>query len=370
MAIDTEREDVDQLKINPDEWWEDKPGWAKVLAAIFVLAAGPGAGLSGRENPALKAINGSIEQNIALQREQIQMRREGLRDKENELERLTKIYGSPEAAEAELRDRSRLLIQRFGEKRMLDAEAQDAAMAFRQQLSVWDDERLAGQQQLQAALAEGVRQDYLRGVVASQAPIAGALEQPEVEKLGGEIARQQLKPKGPAGPAAPKDESLRALAKDLEAAGIGESEGKLGAVEDLISELPGAELPTHSTRNIISRGTRDVLDTVAGQGTGQAVFDSDAERAAVRKVERIKGDLRHELSGAAVNESEMKLLEQQLDQINTATGLREFAGDLKRRIKRREAGIYAGHDPEAVLEYRRRKRALGLAQRPKSLQAE
>lgn len=370
MAIDREREEVKALKVDPGKWWADQPGWAQVLAGIAILAGGVNAGIKGGENEALKAINGAIDRNIQTQREQIALRREGLRDQENELERLTRIYGTPEAAEAELRDRSRLLVQSIGQKTLVDAGAQDAAFALQQQLSAWDDERVAGQQQLAAALADGVRQDMLRAEVASAAPIAGLLEQPEVEKLGGEMARQDLKPKGTGGGPV-KDDALRAIATDIEKAGLGESEGKLGAVEDLISELPGdGELPTYSTRNIASKAVRDIADKVAGTGSGAELMDTDAERSAVAKVEQIKGELRHELSGAAVNDSEMKLLEAQLDRINTAVGLKSFAGDLRRRIQRRKAGILAGHDPAAVQEYYRRKKAYNVAGRPSSFRAE
>jgi hypothetical protein len=289
MAIDKEREDVAQLKVNPDQWWEDKSGFAQVLAGIAIIAGGVNAGMNGGENQALRAINAAIDQNIQVQREQIGMRREGLRDKENELERLTKLYGSPEAAEAELRDRSRMLVQAIGQKTASDAGAQDAAFNLQQQLAGWNDERVAGQDQLRAALADGVRQDYLRGAVSQVAPIAEALEQPEVEKLGGEIARQQIKPKG--GPGAPvrdlsrvvimPDGSRRWARTDAQAKEQQDTVASNAAVAELAQEIrdiraqPEDRMPLSAKREAI-RTASGKLFLAIKKGEGLGTLDKGA----------------------------------------------------------------------------------------------
>lgn len=160
-GIDKERADVDNLKVNPRQYIESQPGWARVLSAISILAGGAQGGLnrSGR-NPALEALNQEVERNIDAQKNNIALRRQGLASRENELERLTKIYGSPEAAEAELRDRQRSLIQNYAVQQALESGGADAADNLRSQFADWDTERAKTRLGLKEALAGKVEETH------------------------------------------------------------------------------------------------------------------------------------------------------------------------------------------------------------------
>lgn len=340
-AIDAERQAVEQLQIRPRDLFHGKDTFTTALSAITMLAGAIGQAYKGGPNLAEQALDKAIDNEIADQKEARDRRMQGLRGKETELERLTNLYGSPELAEQEFRIRAHTLIQRKAEKDALDAGATDAVANLQARWAARNQEFEQQKLQMRAQLGDQVSQQerFSSGLVGTGRP-------------------------------KPKEQDVHQYGSDLEKAGIGESEGKLGAVQDLISGLPEGELPTVGTRNILSRGARSAIDTVAGSGSAAGLLDSEAERRSVAGVERIMGELRHELSGAAVNAQEQELLNRQLDQINTREGLQQFAGDLQRRIARRKAGIRAQNAPEAVQEYEGRKRVYDLPRRSGALRGE
>ena len=74
-----------------------------------------------------------------------------------------KIYGSPQAAASELRDRKRQYLQNFAQKRALDAGNAGAADALKMQFAQWDQEAL-----------EKARSDLARFRGSLVGPVIGA----------------------------------------------------------------------------------------------------------------------------------------------------------------------------------------------------
>jgi hypothetical protein len=122
-TIDKERDAVDKLEVDPDKVFSDNGGtFAKVLAGLSILAGGALQGVNRMgSNPGLDAINQAIDRNIADQKEKIARRRQGVADKETELERLMTIYGNPEIAERELRSRQMALVNAYAKRATQDS---------------------------------------------------------------------------------------------------------------------------------------------------------------------------------------------------------------------------------------------------------
>lgn len=125
-AIDTERKEIENLKIPPRDIFHDKGDLASALSVMLVLAGAVGQAYAGGDNLAERALEEKIDNEIARQRELRANRVEGLKGKETELERLEKIYGTKEAAEAEFRLRAHTVLQKQAEKDAADAGATDA----------------------------------------------------------------------------------------------------------------------------------------------------------------------------------------------------------------------------------------------------
>jgi hypothetical protein len=321
------------------EYWNDRGSLAR-LGAIFTAAVGGYLqGLTGASrNSGLDQINELVSFDLAKQQDAWERGRDRRDSAKNEYAQAIELYGTPEAA----------------------------ALDFQMR-------RYAAAERLLAARAEKVgTEEYKQqaGQLVQELRTARAQKRMELEQLekGRFLQENWLNVPDQYVGGAPKakEEQVSMLADRMEKAGLGEKEEQLGAVADLISELPEGELPTEETRHLGSRITRWAADKIGGQGSGRALLDSPAERRAVAKVEQIKGKLRHELSGAAVSPQEQERLDAQLDQINTREGLERFRTDLQRKMERRKAGIRAGVAPEAVLEYERRRGAYNLPERPRS----
>lgn len=120
--IEDGRREVDEMEVDPDQLFGDGITFPKIMAGISIIAGGVLQGLKGLDkNPGLEAINQAVERNIAMQKERIARKRQGVADKETELERLMKIYGNPEIAERELRERQLGLAEAWAKRTMMDA---------------------------------------------------------------------------------------------------------------------------------------------------------------------------------------------------------------------------------------------------------
>jgi hypothetical protein len=122
-VIDRERGEVDKLEVDPDKLFSDDGGtFVKVLAGLSILAGGALQGFKGMaQNPGLEAINQAIDRNVQNQKEKLARGRQGVSDKETELERLMAIYGNPEIAERELRQRQLSLVNAYAKRATQDS---------------------------------------------------------------------------------------------------------------------------------------------------------------------------------------------------------------------------------------------------------
>lgn len=342
--INAERAKVESLEQAPHSYWAGQNTFAKIAAFIGAGLGGALQGLKGGDNQFLTRLDRIIADDKAERAAKLQARRRGFTVRQDRLDKFAEKYG-PEVADREIEARQRLLVASMMRKHAADTGSQALMMKM------------------------GAQAD------AIEAKAREAMARVDVE-LGDKIVEQiqNIPDRYVGGGPVAKEGDVHQYGRDLEAAGLGESEGEIGEIRDLIGALPGEddeELPTIETRNIVSRGIRSAADTVAGRGAGSTVMmDSPEERKAVASVERIKGRIRHKLSGAAVSPQEQAKLEDQLDRINTRGGLTNFVSELERKTERRKAGVRAGIRPEAVQTYEERKRAYDLPSRPKGLQGE
>lgn len=344
-TLQQEQKVADNLEVDQDRYFTKMGTGGRILAAIGMIASGLTAGLQGGPNQAMEFLHRAYREDIEDQKQRIDARRRGAALRITQLEKTAEaLHGDMALAEREV-------------------EANHQAYAA-------------------ALIKKYVSQAGVKNVDPQLLALGAQLNQEAAEKrlqnaaqFGQKVAEQyQWMPDRYVGGApAAKESDVHQYGRDLEAAGIGEKEGELGEVRDLIDKVPlkdDEQLPTMETRNVLSRKVRQGIDYVAGEGTATGIMDSDQERSAVAGVERIKGKLRHALSGAAVSPQEQEMLDRQMDRINTKAGLREFAQNAERLIARRKAGIRAGITPEAVQTYEGRKRAYDLPRRPAGIRGE
>lgn len=142
--IDAERAEVDKLEVDPDRIFSGDFGtFARIVAGISILAGGLLMGLQGRPtNPGLDAVNNAIDRDVAKQKEKIARRRQGIADQETELERLMSIYGNPEIAERELRERQMSLVSAYAKRATMNSP-EDVRINVANALAEYDSQRLA-----------------------------------------------------------------------------------------------------------------------------------------------------------------------------------------------------------------------------------
>jgi hypothetical protein len=158
--IDKERKAIESLEIKPDTLF-DREDWAKVIGAIVSIVGSFAHGASGSKGPSpLDRLREAQDRSVDLQVRRRDMRRQNLVARETELERIEKHYGDPRAAEAELRDRQRALIQAYGEKMLVDAGATDAADKLRMKFAMWDEERAQGRLEREQQLGDKVVEQW------------------------------------------------------------------------------------------------------------------------------------------------------------------------------------------------------------------
>lgn len=340
--IDAEREKVAALEQDPHNYWASKSTGTKVLSFIAAVVAGAASGYNGRPNEVLARLDRLIAEDMAEHKGRIAARKSGAKLKQDELDKLMERE-DPDIAEREVEARK---------------YARTAAMLEKFGLDTGNPAVIAQNR----ALAAQIRQAAAEKWTAIDAD------------RGDRITEQwQYRPGQYAGGGAPaaKESDVHQYAADLEKAGLGDAEGRLGELNDLIQAIPeGGEIPTFDTRNILSRGTRNVLDKIGGQGTGAKALDSPAERQAAAKLNAWQAAARNEISGASLTEGEKADFARSVDGVTTREGAQAIQEALQRKIHRRKAGIRAGIKPEAVEVYEGRKQYYDLPRRPSSTRAE
>jgi hypothetical protein len=307
------------------------------------LPARINAGLRGGPNQAAEFIHRAIQDDIDDQKQRIALRRQGIATRQTQLDKTAALlHGDMDLAEKQVEANHQALTAALIKKYAAETGAKNVSpqlLAFGAQL---DQDAAEKRLQNAAQFGDKVAEQY-----------------------------QWIPDRYVGGAPTAKESDVRDVAKDLAANGVVDLEAKAGALKDLLDQLPSdGDVPTPDTRNVVSRGIRQAADYVGGTGSGSALLDSPEQRTAAAKLARVKGAIRHELSGAAVNAQEAKAIDDQLDQINTPEGLRSFTQEKMRDLARRRAATVAGDKPEAVQVYNSRKRAYGLPERPGGLRSE
>jgi hypothetical protein len=339
--IQDERAQIDEMKVDPDRIFSGDGGtWARILAGISILAGGILMGLQGRQsNPGLDAIHQAIDRDIRNQKEKIAARREGVAGQETELERLMTIYGNPEMAERELRNRQLAIVSAYAKRATMNSP-DDVRANVDAQLADFDARRVRDQMQLDQMLRDDVVEQWRHfpgGVV------------------GGGV----------------KDSETQGLAAAYQKEGIPQAEADLGESEDILKEIPkSGEIPTPESRNLASRAVRGVADFFGGQGAGSRMLDTPYEQTIRGKFLRAKAKARHAIAGASLTEGERADFEKQFEGVNTIEGLRALNDSVRRAIDRRKAAVGAGYKPEVSREYEQRKRQMTPRSGPKSTRSD
>jgi hypothetical protein len=337
-----ERQKLAVAEQDPHHFWAGKSTGAKILAVIGAIAGGFTSGLKGGPNQFIEHLKGVMAEDMALHREKLAARQKNNNVRAGELDRLREKM-DPDLAEKELEARQLALVgakmRRFA-LNTANPATRAAMIAEADKFEADAKTRWAG---LSQELGDRIVEQYQN------------------------IPDQFV---GGGGPAA-KESDVHQYAADLEKAGLGDAEGRLGELNDLIQAIPeGGEIPTFDTRNILSRATRNVLDKVGGQGTGAAALDSPAERQAAAKLNAWQAAARNQISGASLTEGEKADFARSVDGVTTREGAQAIQEALQRKILRRKAAIRAGIKPEAVQTYEERKKGYDLPGRPGSLRSE
>lgn len=292
--IDEERKAVDALEVDPTRVFSDKGAWASVLAGISIIAGGMLQGFQGRSNnPGLDAVNNAIDRDIQLQKDAIAKRERGLQAKETELERLTALYGSPEMAEAELRNRQMALAEAWAKHHVMKGAAEDVQLNLQKAFADRDLARVQERRELDQAFGDRVSEQW-QHVPAQTVQVGGArAPKPEerkrmvtlpdgrrvfaVDEQVGRKAQEQLKVDARIASAAKR---LIHLRKQPGAKTDPELRGQIeGAAADLFIVLKsGANLGT------LDKGSLDFR----GEWTGDpnAIIDMGGAEAKLREVAR------------------------------------------------------------------------------------
>jgi hypothetical protein len=117
LALDAEHDEIQKLKVNPNQFWDGLGTGGKILAAIGMIAGGINSGLRGGPNQAAEFIYRAIRDDINGQREKIEARRQGFNIRETRLDkRAAQLGGDLELAARELEANQLALVSAIGKK--------------------------------------------------------------------------------------------------------------------------------------------------------------------------------------------------------------------------------------------------------------
>ncbi len=117
LALDAEHDEIQKLKVNPNQFWDGLGTGGKIMAAIGMIAGGINSGMRGGPNQAAEFIYRAIRDDINGQREKIDARRQGFNIRETRLEkRAAQLGGDLELADRELEANQLALVSAIGKK--------------------------------------------------------------------------------------------------------------------------------------------------------------------------------------------------------------------------------------------------------------
>lgn len=157
--IQREREAIDKLEIDPGKVYEGQE-WTRALAFLSILAGGALQGMRGGSNPGLDGMNQVINRSIETQKENYQRRLQGLSARETEFERLMRIYGDPQLAEEELRNRHEALAAAYAKKFAMDVGTEDVKANLAAGMADLDRGLIQKRLELDQQLSDKVVENY------------------------------------------------------------------------------------------------------------------------------------------------------------------------------------------------------------------
>lgn len=160
-AIDKERADVENLKVDPNRWWANKSTGGKIMAVLSMMAGGALQGMGRtKNNPGYDMIRQSIQDDIDEQKARRQMRLEGLHTRQTEFDRLVAMYGSPALAEKELQNRQLAVSNAMAKKLAIDSKVPEVQARLSDFLAQSDRTRALEQADIDQKYGEHVAEQW------------------------------------------------------------------------------------------------------------------------------------------------------------------------------------------------------------------
>jgi len=317
------------------EVWGSKGNTGRAMAVLSAVLGG----FAGNHN-GWDMVDKSVQEAVDDDRSKWERAQRAGLNARNDFERAVQLYGDPEMAELDVRNRKlanmlAMTNQQIND-RSLDATAKMRGQQLYQQTY---DQYLQGVQQLHD-LANG--KVLKEEVTQTQRPATGGGKAPtklDILKAEAQATEYEDKilhrPKGGAGHG------------NAEAAEINKEEAGLAPVKTLLSRYQDSdEIPGLTGRNVVSRATRGALDWVGGEGTGTKALDSQEERANRIIIDRARLAYKHAVTGAGGSDKEAAQIDEAFAGARTKEDLQAAVRASEETIARHRA-LMAGQPSDA-----------------------
>lgn len=347
-----EQREAEAEKLRPQtakEIWADRGTAAQIGAALLIGLGGYAQGLvaarGGRlDNAALQMIQGGIDQEIQSQRARFEDALAKGKRADNDYEKALAIYGSPEAAALDLKVRQYALTDALNKTRaeqIGSQEALDNAIGISQGLRI---EREKAKQELfelernkalmaaRAAAGDGGQ----AAALARQGIIKIGKDFYTVDKRSGQFVpldkAAELATKARGGPTAQKADSVVATIDVLG--------------QRMRGKPAGHEVFSPENQNIVTRGVRSAINSVAGDRT--VLPGNEKQRKEAELFDQIRNDLMSQTSvingQGAMSDAESKRAEASLGRARTWGELQRAQAYLREKAAA-AASAYDGAEP-------------------------
>lgn len=299
-----------------EDYWQSRGTFANVMTGLSIALGGALQGLRGGQNPGLEMSNQSIDRWIASQREEYQRAVEHGRELDNQYGRMVQMFGSENLAQEHLREQAWTVRDGMLKSYAEHIGTPDALELYNQAMLQSEAEKA----KLRARASQGAEVQIEQklsmqgGGGGGSATLLAALEKAArakkaVDTIGGNDKD------------GPKPSDLKEL---------NQSDAALTSVSKLLNSVPpGQELPGLAGHNVISRGFRGAADWIGGEGSGSAVLDSPEERANRQRVEYMKSQITHALTGAGMSDREREMYNQMILGARTTSDLRNIVSAIQ-----------------------------------------
>ena len=162
----------DEAKINPNKYWEEKSTGSKIAATIGLALGAIGSAISGGENQALKILNNAIERDVDAQKNNYNMSRNKLTDKQNAFQLAMKEFGDQNTA---------LLASKSSALGVAELKLKEIAAKSQSEEAKGKAQFLSGQiMEERGKLNAAISASLQKNVAARQASMGQGVEDPSV----------------------------------------------------------------------------------------------------------------------------------------------------------------------------------------------